>query len=104
MKTVLQILVSFIIGFILGWYLFKGTDSAVSIYQNPEWKLDSIKIDSLERSNKNLTSLNDSLKEELGLIDTVRIIEIEKLDRLPLDSNLSIFKRNLEKYEKKYKK
>lgn len=60
------------------------------------------KIDSLTRKNDTLIIQKEILNREVERIEVQKEDGLQKIKTLPLDSNINLLKRNLERYEKVY--
>ncbi len=91
------------IGFGLGIYFeisrYQATDISTEI---PESILEENKnkIDSLEAKNLESELLIDSLKDSIQIVETVREIEVSKIQELPVNEAAEFLTLKLREYEK----
>lgn len=105
-KTVINlILVLFLIlsGYALGTYFgFPGYNPHIDTEIESDSliiKDDKVKIDSLVSVIEEYKEINDRLRDSIQVVVTTRIIEVDAVKKLPLDSGVIFLKHKLREYE-----
>lgn len=102
-KIVLLTLVLLGVGFLIGWFV--GEEVYKKKLEEEIRKIDvkkTIRLGKIERlreENEKLDSAIREKKESLNRIDTLWMVEKEKILTLPLDSSVLLLRKNLENYE-----
>lgn len=104
-KTVINfisLVLLIIFGYVLGVYLrLPGHDFSTDIVLKDSVIIieDIKKLDSLTNLVEEYRAVNTRLRDSLDNIVTTRIIEVEAVKRLPLDSSVLFLKQKLREYE-----
>lgn len=105
-KTVINlILILFLIlsGYALGAYFgFPGYNPHIDTEIESDSliiKDDKVKIDSLVSVIEEYKEINDRLRDSIQVVITTRIIEVDAVKKLPLDSGVIFLKHKLREYE-----
>lgn len=102
-KIILLLVIVLLAGFLSGWFIGaeyqrkRLEDNIIRLEENNQQKENKI-LELLQESEK-IDSIIIVKKETLKKIDTLWRIEKESLKYLPLDSSVSLLRKNLESYE-----
>jgi hypothetical protein len=95
-----------VIGYILGVYVNRPSDSSLPVL-DPE-TLDSLlvgnenkRIDSLELIIEDYKKINNNLRDSIEAVTITRVIEVDAVKKLPLDSGVIFLRQKLREFESK---
>lgn len=103
-NNIVSILILIVIGFILGVYYTKPSESSQTGIDTEY--IDSVlvkneirKIDSLKNRINEIELINNNLRDSIKLITITRVIEVDAVRKLPLDSGVIFLKQKLREFE-----
>lgn len=103
-NNIVSILILIVIGFILGVYYTKPSESNQTGIDTEY--IDSVlvkneirKIDSLKSRINEIELINNNLRDSIKLITITRVIEVDAVRKLPLDSGVIFLKQKLREFE-----
>lgn len=100
--TTFKIIISFIIGILVGWctneYTSQPGDVTV-VVPDSIFKKEQNYIDSLRTIEKRVDNKRESLKDSIQIVVKWRTKEVENVKNLPLDSGIIFLNKKLREYE-----
>lgn len=103
-KAILITFISLLIGWCLGYFLFKEENSQTPSIGIPVEviKPEKDKIDSLKEVIIKRDSVIDYLRDSVRKIDTIRIYKVDSIKNLPITQGVEFLRSKLREFESKY--